>query len=399
MYRTYCRAFQLVMRMLSYLLPWRKPILIKGRGSLLRLPDLIRACGIHRVLIVTDKGIRSTGIMKDFLQKMEHNQIKYFIYDKTIPNPTIHNIEEALKLYYIGRCKGIVGFGGGSSMDCAKGVAARVARPDKSITQMKGLLKVMRKTPTLFAVPTTAGSGSESTLAAVVVDDETLEKYPINDFSLIPSYAVLDPIVTQKLPPHITATTGMDAFTHAVEVYIGRSNTQQTKNYSKMAIRLIYKNLYKAFIEGDNIAARERLQKAAYYAGAAFTRAYVGNIHAIAHTLGGFYSIPHGLANAVILPYVLEYYGYTVYQPLAELSDLIGLSQTGDNKKKKAERFIQEIRDMNKQMGIPEKIKGIEEKDISEMAKRACKEANPLYPVPMIFNIADFKFIYYCIKD
>jgi alcohol dehydrogenase class IV len=398
MYQIYCRAFQKMMKFASVFLPWRKPELIKGEGCLKKLPELLVDCNITRVLIVTDQGIRSTGLLNDLLLRLSEKKVHYIVFDRTVPNPTIDNIEEALDIYYQHNCKGMIGFGGGSSMDCAKGVAARVARPDKSISQLRGLLKVRRRTPMLIAVPTTAGTGSEATLAAVIVDSETNEKYPINDFQLIPNYAVLDPLLTKNLPASITASTGMDALTHAVEAYIGKSNTEETRKYCKQAVKLIFHNLHQAYQDGSNMRARKNMQIASYYAGIAFTRAYVGNIHAIAHTLGGFYSTPHGLANAVIMPYVLEYYGEKVYKPLAELSDTIGLCNKSDTDKQKAECFIRELRKMNKAMGIPDKISGIKESDIPIMAQRAMKEANPLYPVPMIFSLADFKCIYYFIK-
>ncbi len=399
MYLIYCRAFQIIMRIASLFLPWRKPELLRGQGSLDKLPKLIRGCGIRKVLIITDKGIVSAGIMEGLLKELEDKGIRYRIYDGTIPNPTIENIEEALRLYRNDRCEGIIGFGGGSPMDCAKGVAARVARPGTSIPGMKGLFKVLRKTPVIFAVPTTAGTGSEATVAAVVKDDATQEKYPINDLVLIPGYAVLDPLITKDLPPHITATTGMDALTHAVEAYIGRSNTRETYAYSRQAVKLIFDNIYEAFQNGKNLKARENMQKAAYYAGVAFTRAYVGNVHAVAHTLGGFYSIPHGLANAVILPYVLEYYGHRVDKPLSELADLAGISKPGDSDGRKAARFIREIRALNRKLEIPERLRGIKEEDIALMAERAFQEANPLYPVPVIFSRTQFAHIYYLIKE
>ena len=398
MYFIYCRLFQKVMKLVSNVLPWRKPQLIQGQGSLLKLPKQIKLCHIDCVLIVTDQGIILADLLTPLLQQMNQSGIKYVTYDKTVPNPTINNIEEALKLYHENKCSGIVSIGGGSAMDCAKGVAARVARPKKSITKMKGLLKVRKKTPTLFAVPTTSGTGSEATLAAVIVDSNTHEKYAMNDFSLIPSYAVLDPCITQKLPPHITAQTGMDALTHAIEAYIGHSNTKETKKHSEMAVKLIFENIFEAYSNGDNLIARENMQNAAYLAGLAFTRAYVGNIHAIAHTLGGFYSTPHGLANAVIMPYVLEYYGSKVYKPLSKLSKLVGLSKEDDDKNN-AQVFINEIKNLNRKMGIPDKITGIDVKDIPVMAERAYKEANPLYPVPVILNKTKLYYIYQLIKE
>ena len=323
--------------------------------------------------------------------------MKWTLYDKTVANPTIDNIEEALQMYKDHHCDGLVAFGGGSSIDCAKGVAARVARPNKTIPQMKGVLKVLRKTPILFAVPTTSGTGSEATLAAVIANSQTREKYAINDTVLIPSYAVLDPQLTLGLPPHITSTTGMDALTHAVEAYIGNSNTSETKQMAEDAVKLVFNHVYEAYSNGKNIEARAQMQKASYYAGIAFTRAYVGNVHAVAHTLGGFYNTPHGLANAVILPYVLKAYGATAHRKLAELEDLIATDKMGSDEDK-ANHFIHSIIELNEKMRIPNKIKGIQDKDIDLMVERAFHEANPLYPVPKIFTREDFMKIYQAIK-
>ncbi|WP_018213210.1 iron-containing alcohol dehydrogenase [Desulfitobacterium hafniense] len=394
----YCRLYQRTLQLASYFLPWRKPTLLEGENSLNKLPELIGRKGIHKVLIVTDQGISSLGLMKGFLQGLAKIGVGYHVYDKTVPNPTLDNIEEALKLYQEHQCEGIVAFGGGSPMDCAKGVGARVANPHKSISQMKGVLKVRRKLPPLFAIPTTAGTGSEATLAAVISDPRAREKYPVNDTALIPHYAVLDPLLTVGLPKNITSTTGLDALTHAVEAYIGRSNTKETKELSRKAVRLIFDNLYTAYSQGENVKARENMLKASYYAGMAFTRAYVGYIHALAHALGGFYGVPHGLANAVILPYVLEYYGKTVHEQLAELADVLEMGSPGDSHEKKATLFIEAIKELSEKMNIPQKIEVILAEDIPLLMEHAWKESTPLYPVPKLLSKNDLSNILHLIS-
>lgn len=399
MYKAYCRAYQRTLKFLSPILTWREPELIEGANCVEKFPEVIKSIGINKILIVTDSDIRSLGLINGLLEALKTSQIEFFIYDNTVPNPTIENIEEALELYQNSECQGIIAFGGGSPMDCAKGVGARVARPEKSITQMKGQFKIRKEIPPLFAVPTTSGTGSEATIAAVITDSQSHEKYAIIDLNLMPHYAVLDPLLTIKLPATITAATGLDALTHAVEAYIGKSNTIVTRKYSIEAVRLIYGNLYEAYSNGSNQAARENMQKAAFLAGAAFTRAYVGNVHAIAHTLGGFYSVPHGLANAVILPYVLEHYGKTVHKPLAELADAAGITDGSETIDQKAVKFINSIKTLNSKMDIPTKVSGIKDSDIPIMADRALKEANPLYPVPKIFNKDDMLKIYGLIKE
>lgn len=399
MKKLYFRTYQTLLRLGSYSLNWREPELLKGENSLLKLPELLTKKQITKVLIVTDQVIVSLNLMESLLNGLNNRSIDYLIYDKTIPNPTIDNIEEAVDLYKKGKCHAIIGFGGGSSIDCAKGVAARIAAPQKEILQMKGLLKVRKKTPTLIAIPTTSGTGSEATLAAVITNSITHEKYAINDPTLIPSIAVLDPILTKNLPAHITATTGMDALTHAIEAYIGKSNTKRTKILSQKAIKLIFNYLPEAYANGSHLEVRYKMQQAAYYAGLSFTRAYVGYVHAIAHTLGGFYSIPHGLANAIILPYVLEAYGKSVYKPLAELYDLTKLDYNAKGDSEKARFVIAHIKKMNEIMNIPSKIKGIRINDIPQMVERAYAEANPTYPVPRIMSKDELKSIYYLIME
>lgn len=374
------------MRLATHFLLWRKPQLLLGEHSVQKLPELIDKKNIDRVLVVTDQVLPSLGLMDGLISELNRLGIAYEVYDKTVPNPTIDNIEQALALYRQNGCQAVIAFGGGSPIDCAKGVCARVAKPKKTITQLRGLLKIRKRTPLLFAVPTTSGTGSETTLAAVVTDSRTHEKYALNDLSLIPRYAVLDPALTLGLPPHITSTTGMDALTHAVEAFIGRSNTRETKAMSKKAVALIFDNIEKAYNDGASLEARENMQLASYYAGIAFTRAYVGTVHAIAHALGGLYSTPHGLANAVILPYVLKAYGASAYKALAELGDWVGLTLADDSAAQKAEKFIGAVTAMNQRMSIPEHIPDIKEKDFELIAKRAYHEINPLYPVPKIFS-------------
>jgi alcohol dehydrogenase len=398
MYNLYCRMYQLTLKIAVKFLSWRKPVLLEGENSLNELPELIRSKGIQHVLIVTDKGITKLGLMDGLLEGLNSVGTKFVIYDHTVPNPTNENIEEALMLYQKNECEAIIAFGGGSPMDCAKGVGARVARPKKSLSQMRGQLKVRKEIPPLIAIPTTAGTGSEATIAAVISNSQTHEKYVINDTVLIPHYAVLDPLLTMKLPPHITSTTGMDALTHAVEAYVGRSNTMETKQYCRDAIQLIFTNLHEAYSNGSNLTARTNMQKASYLAGLAFTRAYVGYVHAIAHTLGGFYNVPHGLANAIILPHVLEYYGETVHKPLAELADLIGITEGADTEEMKSKKFIDAIKKLNVDMNIPTKVEGIIDRDIPIMVERALKEANPFYPVPKILRKNDLFELYHLIK-
>ena len=274
-------------------------------------------------------------------------------------------------------------------MDCAKGAGARISNPKRSINSMRGLFHVRKRLPLLIAVPTTAGTGSETTIAAVITDSETHEKSAINSSKIRPLYAALDPALTTGLPQKITSTTGIDALTHAVEAYIGGSNTPSTRRNAEKAVKLIFENLETAYNDGKNLEARNNMLLGSFCAGVAFTRAYVGYVHCIAHQLGGLYGVPHGLANAVILPYVLEYYGETAHKPLARLASFAGIGENLKTDKEKAEAFIAEIKAMERRMEIPEKFEQIKEEDIPVIVKRALKEGNPLYPVPKIMTPAD----------
>lgn len=382
-----------------WFLPWKQnKATLSGAGKIKELPSFLKKHGFKSILIVTDGGLFKLGMADPILEACKAEGMNGCVYHDVVPNPTIGNIEDGLKMYKDNNCDVIVALGGGSAMDCAKGIGARVARPKKSIPQMKGVLKVSKKLPPLVAIPTTSGTGSEATLAAVISNPETHEKYPINDPVLIPRYVVMDPELTKSLPPHITSTTGVDALTHAVEAYIGGENTKQTKKDSVEAVQLIHKYLKKAYDDGSDLEARNKMQYAAYIAGRAFTRAYVGYVHAVAHTLGGEYGVPHGLANAVVLPYVLKAYGKSAHKKLAKLADCINLG--GNTKAEKANNFIKWIEDLNASMNIPNKILSreggplIEEERLPNMIKHALQEANPLYPCPQVWGKKEIEAIY-----
>lgn len=394
--KIYCRTYQTVFRIAIPFLPYRTPEVV---GSVRKLPEIILQKKCSTVLIITDSQIMKLGLTRRLEQSLKAASIPYIIYDGTVANPTTRNVEEALALYRENNCDAIIGFGGGSSMDCAKAVGACAAKPGHSLARMKGILKVRKRLPLLMAVPTTAGTGSETTLAAVITDAETRYKYAINDFPLIPRYAVLDPKVTLSLPPFITATTGMDALTHAVEAYIGNSTTRGTRKDALLAVRLIFENIDTAYTNGSNIDARRNMLHASYYAGCAFTRSYVGYVHAIAHSLGGEYNIPHGYANAVILPMILEEYGERIHRKLYRLAVAAGICPKGTPVSQAASAFIDEIKCMKKRFGIGNTIPEIQEEDIPKLAHYADREANPLYPVPVLMNAAELEKFYHLLME
>ncbi|MGM0454045.1 MAG: iron-containing alcohol dehydrogenase, partial [Thermodesulfobacteriota bacterium] len=269
------RAQQKAMKVASIVLPFPVPLLLSGPGSIRQLAENITNRGRKHVLVVTDKVLMDLKLLDGLFESLQQNGIRYTVFDDVQPNPTIANVEEGRKIYKANNCDSLLAFGGGSPMDCAKAIGARISNPYFSVRHMKGLFRVFLPIPPLFCVPTTAGTGSETTIVAVISDPETHEKFAINDLKLIPKVAVLDPELMTGLPPHITATTGMDALTHAVEAYIGLNGTQFTDEHAESATRLIFENLETAYNDGGNMTARHNMALASFYAGVAFTRAYV----------------------------------------------------------------------------------------------------------------------------
>lgn len=386
-----CRAYQMAFRAVLPVLPYREPKIMPRCED---IADVLIFEKAASVLVVTDVEIVKNKLLLPVEDALKKSKVNYVIYDKTQPNPTVANVEEALDIYRQNKCDALIAIGGGSSIDCAKAIGARVAYAKRSLDELGGKLKVWRRIPPLIAIPTTAGTGSEVTLAALVTDTERYKKYALMSFPLIPRYAVLDPKLTYSLPSRLTATTGMDALTHAVEAYIGRSTTKKTRALALEATKMIFENLEKAYADGNDREARENMLNASYKAGVAFSMSYVGYIHAIAHSIGGRYGTPHGLANAVIMPYVLEKYGKSAHKKLYQLAVFVGLCDENDSYEVGAERFIEAIKEMNVRMDIPNKLFDIKRLDIPDMAKHAEREANPLYPVPKLMTVKELEDIY-----
>ncbi len=388
--KMHCRIYQAVFKIGMYLIPWGMPETLEGAGAVKKLPDLIKKKGYNKVLVVTDKVLMDLGLPKGMLKAMDAAGIEYVVYDGVQPNPTDRNVNEGLKLFRENGCQAMVAFGGGSPMDCCKGIGAMAVKKGKTVEQLQGLFKVLHRIPTIFAVPTTAGTGSETTVAAVITNEKTHHKASMNDTSLMPKYAVLDPELTVGLPPKVTSTTGMDALCHAVECYTNNTyNSKLEKKLAEDAVKLIYDNLYTAYCDGSNLEARQNMQKAAFYAGRAFTRGCVGYVHAIGHTLGGLYGTPHGLAMSVILPHVMRQFGSAAHERLARLAEICGM--TGANDAEKAEKFISWIEEMKAKMNIPAGLDVIKDEDVPQIIEWAMKESNPLYPVPVVWDKADFE--------
>ncbi len=374
------------MKVVAAFTPLPTPKLFTGPGVVGKIPAIIKQSDIDNVLVVTDAGLMELGLVNGLLDELKSAGINYTVFADVEPNPTIQVVEAGLEVYNANNCQGIIIFGGGSPMDCAKIIAARSARPGKQIREMRGMFRIRRLLPPLFAVPTTAGTGSEVSMGAVITDSESHEKFAIIDMSLVPKYAFLDSELTRGLPPMITATTGMDALTHAVEAYIGLNDTQLVKNYAEKSTRLIFENIEKAYQDGTDLEAREAMAVAAAYAGAALTRANMGYVHAIAHSIGGLYGVPHGLANSIILPYVLDVSRSSCEAKLARLAIEVGLGHLGEDDRELSIRFIDRLKEMNRNMNIPTVIEELKAEDIPLIAERAFNEGNPIYPVPLILD-------------
>lgn len=385
----YCRIFQTVLKIALPVLPYRDPKIISKTDD---IPNSLKENGKKKPLIVTDKTIYGLGLCAGLEQKLTEEGFEYLVFSDVVANPTTDNAEDAVKVYKENGCDCLIAFGGGSPIDCAKGVGAIIATK-KPLAKLRGILKVGKKIPLLYAIPTTAGTGSETTLACVIVDGKTRYKYAINDFPLIPKYAVLDEEVTMTLPPKVVSTTGMDALTHAIEAYIGKSGNRSTRTDALEAIKMIFENLEASYFDKTREARRNMLI-AAHKAGRAFSKAYVGYVHAVAHSLGGKYDTPHGLANAVLLPVVLREYGKAAHKKLKQIAIYCDLATKETPAGEAAETIISKIEEMNKKFGIPAQFDFIKKEHIGELASHAEKEANPLYPVPVLWSKDKLKEIY-----
>lgn len=345
------------------------------------------------VLVVTDNTLKNLGVVTPILALLDEQAIAWQLFSDVDPNPTIDNIENGLALYQQHSCYCIVAIGGGSVIDCAKLIAARAVKPNKSVQQLKGLFKVLTKLPPLCAIPTTAGTGSETTVAAIVNDPHMRKKYAATDFALVPSDAILIAELTLTVPNFITAATGIDALTHALEAYIGTNGVAISNEKALQAIALILNNLLVCYKQGDNLIARDNMLLASFYAGQAFTRASVGYVHAIAHQFGAQYGTAHGLANSVVLVHVLEFYGASVNKKLAAIADYCQLTHTHQNQAEKAAVLINTIKQLLNDLAIPQCLTEIEQVDIPKLAHAAIAEANWDYPVPKFMTVTQCRTI------
>lgn len=393
--KIYCRCFQTVFHIALPILPYRNPVV---RRHISDIPYILKQNKLAKPIIVTDKQLLNLGALAPLTLALEEEHIEYALFSDAFPNPTVSLVKSATAFYKDNECDSIIAFGGGSPMDLAKAVGVSIARPKTELAKLGGILKVHKKLPTIIAIPTTAGTGSETTLASILIDDETKHKFCINDFPLIPRYAILDSQTVRTIPAYIAATTGMDALTHAVESYIGGSTIKQTRKDAMKAVKLIHENL-DGIVNHTSRKAEKSMLLASHLAGRSFTRSYVGYVHALSHSLSGKYNLPHGETNAILLPIILRRYGESVTKKLSELAIFIGLGNPSDDKAELAEKFICMVEEMNNRYNIPNKIKGILPEDIPMLAKFADKEANPLYPVPVLWDAKELEKVYHEVSE
>ena len=366
-----------------------QPTMIKGEHALLDLVDVLKEKHMNRYMIVTTAGFIKRGTLQPFFERLDKSRIAYSIFQDVKPDPEISDVEK-LKEYYIKEgCQGLIAIGGGSVIDCSKAALACVQTSHLDVKTVLETGRVSKILPLFIAVPTTAGTGSEVTAGAVITDPIRKRKYALSHLFLIPKYAVLDGTLLTTLPAKMTAYTGMDALTHAIEAYINHFNNRKTKKYELEAIQSIFQYLIPSFLDGSNIQYRLELLEASYKAGVAITNNYIGYVHAIAHGIGGMYHLQHGMINAIILPIVLEEYGDAVTKKLAQIADVIGID--GQTDQQKAEHFIKKLKELNQVLGIPTSIPEIQEADIHYLATGAEKEGNPTYPTPVTWDVRKFE--------
>lgn len=387
----YARTFQFFLRIASKIVRFPIPM---TKERLEDIPTLLNSNGLKCPILIVSNTVSKGKRYESFIKMLEANQIKYFPYIGIASDPTFKTIEVLAGFYKAHECDSIIAIGGGSVIDAAKAMGVLVSNKYKNLSRFKGVLKVKKKLPYFIAVPTTAGTGSEASIASVVTNEETKDKFAISDGKLVPNVAILDDSLLKGLPSELVATTGMDAFTHAIESYINHAGNKKSKEYAKKSLYLIKNHLYEFYSDRENDIARHNMLYASFYAAISFTRSYVGYVHALAHAIGGVYHKPHGYLIAILLPYVLEAYGKKAYKALAKASIEMGIGSNTASREENALSLISWIRELNQKMGIPNSLENlINEKDYLPLAEHASIEANPWYPVPKELDKNELAFV------
>ena len=384
------RAFGAI-RVLRFL-PKKSPMVFKGEGSSLHLCNEISMLGFRKVLLVTDNFLAESGLLYEMQASLRAAGVEYIVYDGVLPNPDFDSVIEGDRAYGDNGCDAIVSVGGGSVLDAAK-MMALLHDNRLTLDKFEGVSKSNKPAVPHFAVPTTAGTGAEITPVAVISDPATHRKVLITDGKMLPDYIALDPVIMQGLPPSITAATGIDALTHAVEAYLSRGATEKTDREARLAVNLIFRYLLRAYRNGDDMEARDAMATASFYAGTSFGVAGVGYVHAIAHQLGRLFGTPHGNANAMVFPEVLAAYGHCVFSRLAELARLVGVGAAEDNDEILANKFVAAIVEMRSTMDMPLQIENFTPQKQDDVVRSAGAEAGNMYPVPRYLDESDLQSI------
>jgi alcohol dehydrogenase len=361
-------------------------VTLMGIGAHKQLGEQVKSLGGTKPLIVTDKGITKAGLSKQIMDLIKQDTgIDAILYDETIPNPTDENVHAGLKVFKDNNCDMIISFGGGSSHDCGKGIGI-VATNGGHIRDFEGVNKSTKAMPPFIAINTTAGTGSEMTRFCIITDTSRKVKMAIIDWRVTPNLAINDPLLMMGMPPALTAATGMDALTHAVEAYVSTIATPVTDACALQAIKLISKSLRAAVANGQDMEARNDMAYAEYLAGMAFNNASLGHVHAMAHQLGGFYDLPHGVCNAILLPHVQRFNMIAKMGRFVDIARAMGEMVDGLSQRAGAERALEAIKQLSTDVGIPTGLAelGVKEGDLRTMAENAQKDAcgftNPRCP-------------------
>lgn len=358
------------------------PLTLIGAGKRREIPALLKTAGKTKTLFLVSRTLHRSGMLEELFEEVRAAGGETVVYDGVTPDPTFREVGEAAKL--TAGCDSVVAIGGGSVLDTAKLVAAAGADPGRPLERFAGILRVKKQPLFLIMAPTTAGTGSETTLASVISESDTHRKKQLLDPKLVPFAAVLDPELTVSLPQHITVQTTMDALTHALEAYTSTYRTAETDRMAEMAVVLIYENLPLVREEPQDLHAREQLLLASFLAGMAFTRVYVGYVHAFAHAIGGMFGVSHGLANAVLLPYVMEYYRPVCGERFARLGTVLHLP--GEGRDEKADAFLESLQKLGQESGIPRCLEAFPQEAVSEVCRAGFRECHGTYPVPRYLN-------------
>ena len=387
-----------VLKVFTLVVPMPSPILLVGKNACNELCDLFIKEGHTNVFIVTDAVLNKLGVPEKVTNYLQENNIRYQIYDGVTPDPTSKVIEDGLRQSVDAGCDVVLAIGGGSVIDAAKMIAMCQGNNCQP-KQLIGLFKAKKPCLPLYCIPTTAGTGSEATIGAVVSDDETHQKSIAIDTKMVPLAAAIDPTIMQGMPPHITADTGIDVLTHALEAWMSVNASADTDGYAASAVKTVMHYLPIAYKDGSDLKAREEMGVAAHHGGLALNKAGLGYVHAIAHQLGAYYGTPHGRANAIVLPYVLELNRKASEKRLAMLARKTGIVEDGqDGDAEIADYFIAQVNILLETIGISPIVRDMQASDFDHMAKAAAKEVRDTYAVPAYMEGSDIKNILMKIK-